>query len=168
MNSTSTIHPRRSDCPGSFHSAQSMRTVFRLFPYYGKHFTQIPSLQSRLFLIRNSLCLIFKVLPILGFCFTTDVRILASHSYALTRSYNEQNPCYMKTRKAPARKPLNSIQGNGRVLYQKCKARDQKVIAVSLREALRVRFHPDIRAIAQNAGLPTRKLNKTIKHLDRP
>ncbi len=112
MNSTSTIHPRRSDCPGSFHSAQSMRTVFRLFPYYGKHFTQIPSLQSRLFLIRNSLCLIFKVLPILGFCFTTDVRILASHSYALTRSYNEQNPCYMK------------------ILYQKCKARDQKVIAL--------------------------------------
>ncbi|AFZ35995.1 hypothetical protein Sta7437_2461 [Stanieria cyanosphaera PCC 7437] len=36
----------------------------------GKHFTQPPSLQSRLFLGCNPLCLIFKVLPVLGFCFS--------------------------------------------------------------------------------------------------
>ncbi len=123
MKQQALTYPRRSDCPGGFRSPQSTGTAFRIHPYYGVYFTQLPSLQPRLFLSCNSLYTIFKVLPILGFCFTTDVRILASHSYALTRSYNKQNPCYMK------------------ILSQKCQARDQKVIAVSLREALRVRFH---------------------------
>ena len=120
MNSTSTIHPRQIDCPGSFllvrvhaanriafvwrifnpqgrtASAQSMRTTFKMYPSYGKHFTQTPNLQSRLFPVCNPICLIFKVLPILGFCFTTDVRILASHSYALNWFYNTRNPCHIK------------------------------------------------------------------------
>jgi hypothetical protein len=90
-------HPRRSDCPGSFqrldwicriyfgiplaHSPQSMGTAFKMYPLYGKHFTQTPSLQSRLFLVCNSLCLIFKVLTSIRFLFS-DVRLLATHSYA--------------------------------------------------------------------------------------
>ena len=85
MNSTSTIHPRRSDCPGCFRSAQSMRTSFKLarslarepragslvkmYPLYGKHFTQPPSLQPKLFLGCNPICLIFKVLRQDGFLF---------------------------------------------------------------------------------------------------
>ena len=31
MKQQAVIHPRRSDCPGSFRSAQSMRTTFRFF-----------------------------------------------------------------------------------------------------------------------------------------
>lgn len=62
-------HPRRSDCPGSFHSPQSRGTAFKMYPSYGKHFTQTPNLQSRLFLVCNSLCLIFKVLASFSFLF---------------------------------------------------------------------------------------------------
>ncbi len=83
MKQQALTYPRRSDCPGGFRSPQSTGTAFRIHPYYGVYFTQLPSLQPRLFLSCNSLYTIFKVLPILGFCFTTDVRILASHSSAL-------------------------------------------------------------------------------------
>ena len=96
MNNTRLFIPDSTLSAGSFHSPASLGTTCKMIPYYGKHFTQPPSLQPRLFLGCNHLCLIFKVLPILGFCFTTDVRILASHSYALIRSYSEQNFCYIK------------------------------------------------------------------------
>ena len=39
------MYPRCSDCPGSFHFRQSSGTVFKMIPYYGKHFTQPPSSQ---------------------------------------------------------------------------------------------------------------------------
>ena len=91
-------HPRQTDCPGSFHSRQSSGTAFRIHPYYDEHFTQTSSPQTRLFSVCNPICSVFKVLPILGFCFTTDVQILASHSYALDWLYNAWNPCYIKIR----------------------------------------------------------------------
>ena len=69
----------------------SSGTVYRIHPYYGVYFTWLPSSQLELFLSHNSLYTIFKVLPILGFCFATDVRILASHSYALKLLYNGSN-----------------------------------------------------------------------------
>ena len=95
MNSTSTIHPRRSDCPGSFHSRQSSGTSFKMYPYYGKHFTQSPSLQPRLFLNCNPICLIFKVLLQDGFLFVRS----SGCSPLLIRSrllYNAQNHCSVK------------------------------------------------------------------------
>ncbi len=44
-----------------------MRTSFKMYPLYGKHFTQPPSLQAKLFLGCNPICLIFKVLRQDGF-----------------------------------------------------------------------------------------------------
>ena len=62
-------HPRQTDCPGSFHSRQSSGTVLRMFPLYGKYFTQPPSLQLKLFLGCNPIRLIFKVLTSFRFLF---------------------------------------------------------------------------------------------------
>ena len=61
------LFPRCSDCPGSFHSAQSVRTTFKIHPYYGVYFTWLPSSQLELFLSHNSLYTIFKVLRWDGF-----------------------------------------------------------------------------------------------------
>ena len=40
-----------------------------MFPLYGKHFTRLPSSQLELFLSRNPICLIFKVLASFSFLF---------------------------------------------------------------------------------------------------
>ena len=102
--------PRRSDCkglsfevsskvytprPGSFHFRQSSGTSLKRFPLYGKHFTQIPSLQSRLFLICNPICLIVKVLASFRFLFvrargTSELSSVASDP--LIRSHLLYNP----------------------------------------------------------------------------
>ena len=112
MNNTTTIHPRRSDCPGSFHFPASLGTVFKMIPsykncswgkpprphfcaYYGKHFTQLPSLQPRLFLSCNPICLIVKVLASFRFLFIRS----SVASDPLIRSnvlYNDQKPCCIK------------------------------------------------------------------------
>ena len=79
-------YPRRSDCPGSFHSPASHEqssksrlatlacfagcgTAFKMIPSYGKHFTQLPSPRLELFLSCNPICLIFKVLASFRFLF---------------------------------------------------------------------------------------------------
>ena len=81
-----------------------------MYPYYGKHFTQSPSLQPRLFLDCNPICLIFKVLLQDGFLFVrgrlarfprqfmNPVRS-SGCSPLLIRSrllYNAKNPCLCK------------------------------------------------------------------------
>ncbi len=66
-----------------------------MYPYYGKHFTQSPSLQPRLFLNCNPICLIFKVLLQDGFLFVRS----SGCSPLLIRSrllYNAKNSCYVK------------------------------------------------------------------------
>ncbi len=99
-------YPRRSDCkglsfeetskvytprPGSFRSRQSSGTSFERIPLYGKHFTQPPSFQPKLFLDCNPLCLIVKVLASFRFLFVrssvTSDPLIRSHLL-----YNPRSP----------------------------------------------------------------------------
>ena len=105
----------------SFHSRASLGTVFKMIPSYGKHFTQSPSLQPRLFLDCNPICLIFKVLASFRFLFIRSS--VASDS--LIRSnllYNSPNPCYIK------------------IMHQKYKLMTSRLILA---------IHPDVRLSAE-------------------
>jgi hypothetical protein len=105
-------NPRRSDCPGSFRFPQSMGTVFKMYPFYGKHFTQTPSPQMELFLVCNSLCLIFKVLASFRFLFVRS----SVASDPLIRSYvlyNPLNPCNIKIMYQNC-KPINPARDSSR------------------------------------------------------
>ena len=97
---------------GGFHSRASHGTSFKMIPsykncswgkpprphfcaYYGKHFTQPPSLQPRLFLGCNPICLIFKVLASFRFLFIRSS--VASDPLIRSRAlYNNRKPCYIK------------------------------------------------------------------------
>ena len=63
--------------------------------YYGKHFTRPPSLQPRLFLGCNPICLIVKVLASFRFLFIRSS--VASDPLIRSRAlYNNRKPCYIK------------------------------------------------------------------------
>ena len=103
MNNTILFNPDSTLSADSFHSPASLgisegvsfRTVFKMIPYYGKHFTQLPSIQPRLFLSCNHRCLIFKVLASFRFLFIRS----SVASDPLIRSnllYNTCKPCHIK------------------------------------------------------------------------
>ncbi len=100
-----------------------------MLPLYGKHFTQIPSLQSRLFLICNPICLIVKVLASFRFLFIRS-SVASDPLIRSYPSYNVQSPCYMK------------------IFYQNCQPMTDK-----LSRRLSSHAHPTGRVV----GLPADK-----------
>ena len=123
-----------------------------MLPLYGKHFTQIPSLQPRLFLICNPICLIVKVLASFRFLFIRS----SVASDPLIRScplYNAQSPCYMK------------------ILSQNCQPREPISCRVGSHEGLRAEFisaletpRPTLTLRVKSWGFPPTKLTNYFLH----
>ena len=93
MKQKTISYPRRSDCPGSFHSRQSSGTTFKRLPFYGKDFTQTPSPQPRLFLACNPISLIVKVLASFRFLFIR-CSVTSNPFIRSVLLYNDWNLCY--------------------------------------------------------------------------
>ena len=162
MNSTKPFNPDSTLSAGSFqrldwiswgnlsiplaHSPASLGTVFKMIPSYGKHFTQPPSFQLRLFLGCNHLCLIFKVLA--NFRFLIIRSSVTSDPLIRSRTlYNGWNRCYIK------------------ILYQNCRPMTDKPCPC-FREGLFAwvsraiyKPRPDV-DLGYNAGLPCGKLTR--------
>ena len=130
MNNTSIAHPRQYAVSRQFPFPCVPRYKFlKMLPLYGKHFTQPPSLQPRLFFGCNPIYLIVKVLASFRFLFIRS-SVASDPLIRSFLSYNARTPCYIK------------------ILYQNCKPMTDNLL-----RQLSSHVHPTGRVV----GLPADK-----------